>query len=95
MPEGPEGFLLGVMRICATALFSMWDIAIIPDISPDRSAGYWTLVLCGPAGRRDAGALRDAHEIRHGSDTELLHDAAAMNFDRLLGSVQLRSDLFV
>src|SRR6266849_3629667 len=73
----------------------MWDVAIMPYIRPDSSAGYWTLVLCGIASRRDAGALRDAHEISHGRDTALLHDAAAMNFDRLLGRVQFRRNLFV
>jgi len=39
MSEGPEVFSLGVMRICATGLFSMWDVAIMPHISPDKSAG--------------------------------------------------------
>src|SRR5205814_10314473 len=59
-----EGFSVGVMRICASALFSMSGIAIIPHINPKSSAGYWTLVLCaicGVAGRRDAGALRNAN----------------------------------
>jgi hypothetical protein len=47
-----------VMRICAIAPFSMWDVAIIPHISPDKPAGKWTLVLCELARRGDAGALR-------------------------------------
>src|SRR6266704_432025 len=29
-----EGSSLGVMRICATALFPMWDVAIMPHIRP-------------------------------------------------------------
>ena len=47
------------------------------------------------AARRDAGALRDANQIRHGGDAELLHDAAPMNLDCLLSRVQLRRNLFV
>jgi hypothetical protein len=39
MLEDPEGFSLGVTRICATAPFSMWDVAIIPHISLNKSAG--------------------------------------------------------
>src|SRR5260370_22637295 len=73
----------------------MWDVATIAHISPDKSAGEWNLVLCGLAGRRDAGALRNANQISHRGDTELLHDAAAMNFDRLLRRVQFRRNLFV
>src|SRR5436305_7060252 len=46
-------------------------------------------------GWRDAGALRNAHEIGDGSDPELLHDTAAMNLDRLFGGVEFRGNLFV
>src|SRR6266498_3792320 len=42
-----KGFSLGVMRICAIAPFSMWDVAIISYISPDSSAGYWFGVMSG------------------------------------------------
>src|SRR5205823_11018263 len=46
-------------------------------------------------GWRDAGALRNAHQVGDRRDSELLHDAAAMNLDRLLGGVQFRGNLFV
>jgi hypothetical protein len=39
-------------------------------------------------------AARD-HEIKHGGGTEPLHDAVAMDFDRLLRCVQFRRSLFV
>src|SRR3979411_407525 len=90
-----EGSSVGVMRICTSALFSIWDVVIMVYIRPDSSVGYWTLVLCGIADRRDVGALRDATQLGHGGDTELLHDAAAMNFDRLFRRVQFRRNLFV
>ena len=43
--EDSEFLLLGAMRICATKLFSMWEIEIIPHISSlaDQS-GSGTLV---------------------------------------------------
>jgi hypothetical protein len=46
-------------------------------------------------GRDNAGALRNANQIGHRGDPEFLHNAPAMNFDRLLGRVQFRGDLFV
>ena len=53
------------------------------------------LVLSRIAGRNDAGALRNANQVRDRRNSELLHDAAAMNFDRLLGRVQFRCNLLV
>src|SRR5438876_11099456 len=53
------------------------------------------LVLSRIAGRGDAGPLRNANQVRDRRDSELLHDAAAMNFDRLLGRVQFRRNLLV
>ena len=53
------------------------------------------LVLCAIAGRDDAGPLGHANQIRHRGNAELLHNPAAMNFDRLLRRVQLRGNLFV
>src|SRR5882724_10085005 len=69
-----EGFSLGVMRICVTVPFSIWDVwdvAIMPYVSPDRSAGYWTLVvwtlvLCGIAGHLSWDALT-MYSVRAGS----------------------------
>src|SRR5438094_8860274 len=40
-----EGCLLGVMRICATALFSIWDVAIMPAFGPHRAGGILALIL--------------------------------------------------
>ena len=39
--------------------------------------------------------LRDAHEIGHRFDAHFLHHAPAMDFDRCLGSAELRSNLFI
>jgi len=39
MPEGPKVFPSGITGICATALFLIWDMAIIPHISPDKWVG--------------------------------------------------------
>src|SRR5207247_5325178 len=50
-----------VMRICAIAPFSMWDVAIMLHISPDKSAGQWDLSLTcdgGPARHRRAAKMR-------------------------------------
>jgi hypothetical protein len=68
VPEGPEVFSLGVMRICAAALFSMWDVAIMLHISLRQigrvlDLGLMDLSLmraCAPARRqRAATGARD------------------------------------
>ncbi len=57
----------------------------MPHISPDSSAGYWTLVLCGLAGRRDAGALRNLASVRKSVETLVLCERDRI---KMSGSVQ-------
>ena len=46
-------------------------------------------------GRHNARTLRETDQIRDRAGSELLHRAAAMNFDRLFRCLQLGRDLFV
>src|SRR5947207_3874043 len=76
-----EGCLLGVMRICATALFSIWDVAIMPHIRSRQVSRILDLSLMDFSLMRAGGPTRRqrAPEARtrsgNGGNTELLHDA--------------------
>src|SRR6266513_2284786 len=65
-----EGCLLGVMRICATALFSIWDVAIMPHIRSRPVSRILDLSLM-----RAGGPARRQRAPRRAPDQALLHDA--------------------
>src|SRR5207245_7952964 len=80
-----EGFLLGVMRICATALFPMWDVAIMTHIRPRPVSRVVDLSLMrdsGPARRRRAASrARDQARPEH----RALHDAPRFLVNKATG----------
>jgi hypothetical protein len=57
--------------MCATALFSMWDVAIMPHISPrqvGRVVELSLMVLPALAGGRPALVWHTLYNIRKGPD---------------------------
>src|SRR5438552_15170931 len=80
-----EGSSLGVMRICATALFPMWDVAIIPHISPRRVARDLDLGLMRAAGLAGGGRLPNCEPNRQLGLPEGWRSRAAGIMERLRG----------
>src|SRR2546430_1871242 len=69
-----EGCLLGVMRICATALFSIWDVAIMPHIRSrpvsrilDLSLMDFSLMRAGGPTRRQRAPRRAPDQATEGT----------------------------
>src|SRR5213078_2097462 len=69
-----EGCSLGVMRICATALFSIWDVAIMPHIRPrpvsrilDLSLMDFSLMRAGGPTRRQRAPRRAPDQATEGT----------------------------
>src|SRR5438552_17471651 len=79
-----EGSSLGVMRICATALFPMWDVAIIPDISPRRVERVVTFSFLRAGGRGRGGRPPNWDQNRPRGGIGLLPGADGLDFRRPL-----------
>src|SRR6266545_1922516 len=70
-----EGFSLDVIRICAPALFSMWDVAIMPHIRSRPVSRILDLSLMDFSLMRAGGPTRRQRAPRRAPDQALLHDA--------------------